>query len=55
MWGKDDGDHDSPTGRDETPNEKKEAIKKGEGPNKKMREKREGAMLLSFYYTCASK
>ena len=24
-------------------------------PNKKMREKREGAMLLSFYHTCASK
>ena len=26
-----------------------------EGPNKKMREKREGEMLLSFYHTCASK
>ena len=45
MWGKDDGDYDSPTSRDETPDEKKEAeeaqikkeaIKKGRnGPNKK--------------------
>ena len=36
--------------------ENKEAIKKErEGPNKKMREKREGTMLLSFYHTCASK
>ena len=26
-----------------------------ECPNKKMREKREGTMLLSFYHTCASK
>ena len=28
QWGKDDGDYDSPTSRDETPGEKKEAIKK---------------------------
>ena len=28
--GKDDGDYDSPTSRDETLDEKKEAIKKGE-------------------------
>ena len=41
QWGKDDGDYDSPTSRDETPNEKKEAIKKRKDPNKKneMREK----------------
>ena len=25
MWGKDDGDYDSPTSRDETPDEKREA------------------------------
>jgi hypothetical protein len=31
---------------------KKERPKK---PTKKMREKREGAMLLSFFHTCASK
>lgn len=35
--------------------EKKRPIKMREGPNKKMREKREGEMLLSFYHTCASK
>ena len=39
--GKDDGDYDSPTSRDETPDEKKRPRKKREGPNKKMREKRE--------------
>ena len=43
MWRKDDGDYDSPTSRDETPNEKKgkkEAIKKDEKAQiKKMREK----------------
>ena len=33
---------------------KKRGKKKRQGPNKKMREKREGAMLLSFYHTCAS-
>ena len=59
QWGKDDGDYDSPTSRDEAldeKKEKKEAIKK-EGPkkNKKWEKKREGAMLLSFYHTCASK
>ena len=31
-------------------------IKKGQRcPPKKMREKREGTMLLSFFHTCASK
>ena len=30
QWGKDDGDYDSPTSQDETPDEKKEAIKKEE-------------------------
>ena len=29
--------------------------KKREGPNKKREKNREGAMLLSFYHTCASK
>ena len=35
QWGKDDGDYDSPTSRDETPDEKinkKEAIKKEKSP-----------------------
>ena len=61
QWGKDDGDYDSPTSRDETPDDIKN--KKGEPPkkekkireNKKGEKKREGAMLLSFYHTCASK
>ena len=74
QWGKDDGDYDSPTSQDETPdfmknkrgqrspnkkkakeahqkNNKKEKKKKKE---KKWEKKREGAMLLSFYHTCAS-
>ena len=59
QWGKDDGDYDSPTSRDETPDEKKEKGQKKEGPktekkNKKWEKNREGAMLLSFYHTCAS-
>ena len=47
MWGKDDGDYDSPTSRDETPDEKKEAkeaqIKKEKTkkPTKQKWEKRE--------------
>ena len=57
--GKDDGDYDSPTSRDETPDEKinkKEAIKKEKGPNKKMREKeRRGNATILFFHTCASK
>ena len=67
QWGKDDGDYDSPTSRDETPDEnkkikeakeaqikkRKEAIKKEKAPKKE--KKREGTMLLSFYHTCASK
>ena len=61
QWGKDDGDYDSPTSRDETPdeknkkNKKKRKAKKREGPKKrkKWEKKREGAMLLSFYHTCA--
>ena len=61
QWGKDDGDYDSPTSRDETPDEKKEAkeaqIKKEakEAQTKKWEKKREGTMLLSFFHTCASK
>ena len=62
QWGKDDGDYDSPTSRDETSEftkikEANEAhTKKGQRspPNKKMREKEKGAMLRSFYHTCAS-
>ena len=54
QWGKDDGDYDSPTVRDET-SEKKEAKKWEKAQQKQMRENREGAMLLSFYHTCASK
>ena len=50
MWGKDDGDYDSPTSRDETPDEKekKEAKKSPTKKRKKWEKKREGAMLLSF-------
>ena len=56
QWVKDDGDYDSPTSRDETPDEKKEARKKGEKAQiKKWDKKREGTMLLSFYHTYASK
>ena len=56
QWGKDDGDYDSPTSRDETPDEKKEKGQKNEKAqkNKKWEKKREGAMLLSFFHTCAS-
>ena len=40
QWGKDEGDCDSPTSRDETPDEKKRKAKKREGPKKeKKREK----------------
>ena len=59
QWGKDDGDYDSPISRDETPDKKKrkEQIgQKGEKAQiKKWEKKREGAMLLSFYHTCASR
>ena len=71
MWGKDDGDYDSPTSRDEIPDftkkrgqkedqikkEAKEAHqnKKKKEKRKKWEKKREGTMLLSFFHTCASK
>ena len=71
MWGKNDGSYDSLTSWDEYPDftkikEAKEAqIKKekrghkkrekAQIKNKKREKKREGAMLLSFYHTCASK
>ena len=55
QWGKDDGDYDSPTSRDETLDEKKEAKKGEKAQIKKWEENREGTMLLSFYHTCASK
>ena len=63
QWGKDDEDYDSPTSRDETSDfikikEAKEVHKreaKEAHQIKKMREKREGTMLLSFFHTCASK
>ena len=69
QWGKDDGDYDSPTSRDETPDftkktkeaketqikkEAKEDHQKIIKKTKKWEKKREGAMLLSFYHTCAS-
>ena len=55
QWEKDDGDYDSPISRDETPDEKRERQKKEREKTKKWEKKREGAMLLSFYDTCASK
>ena len=61
QWGKDDGDYDSPTSRDETSDfikikEAKEAqIKKDAKEAHQKREKREGTLLLSFLHTCASK
>ena len=74
QWGKDDGDYDSLTSWDESPNfmknkrgqrspnkkrEAKEAHQnkkrdKKEKKQKKWEKKREGAMLLSLYHTCAS-
>ena len=58
QWGKDDGDNDSPTSRDETPDftKKIKEAKEAHQKNKKTKNerKREGAMLLSFYHTCAS-
>ena len=56
--GKDDGDYDPPISRDETPDEKqrkKEIGQKKEKAQKKKKKEKEGAMLLSFYHTCASK
>mgnify|MGYP005836638545 CR=1 FL=1 len=68
MWGKNDGSYDSLTSWDESPDfikkikeakeaqikkEAKEAHQKKE-KTKKWEKKREGAMLLSFYHTCAS-
>ena len=59
MRGKNDGDYDSPTSRDETPDLKKgkKEAKESHQKNKKTkkREKREGTTLLSFFHTCASK
>ena len=52
--GKDDGDYDSPTSRDETPDEKKEAIKKrGEKAQIKKREKeRRGNATILLPHLC---
>ena len=55
QWGKDDGGYDSPTSRDETPDEKKEKRpkEKKEGPNKKMREKeRRDNVTILFPHLC---
>ena len=60
--GKDDGDYDSPTSRDETLDiikkikEAKEAQikKRGQISPQKMREKERRGNVLSFYQTCAS-
>ena len=64
--GKDDEYYDSPTSRDETSDfikikEAKESPRKNKSEKKrkkikikKREKKREGAMLLSFYHTCAS-
>ena len=41
MWGKDDGDYDSPTSRDETPDEKNKKNKKRERPKKEKAQKNE--------------
>ena len=54
MWGKDDGDYDSPTSRDETPDEKREAkeaqIKKEakEAQTKKERKREKGQCYYPF-------
>ena len=61
MWGKHDGYYDSPTSRDETPDEKEKKKKekrpkgkiKREGPNKKMREKeRRDNVTILFPHLC---
>ena len=55
MWGKDDGDYDSPTSQDETPDEKKEKkkkerkAKKREGP-KNQKENERKREKGQFYY-----
>ena len=65
QWGKDDGDYDSPTSWDETPdNERRKKIKnkkkkeKGKIEIKKEKEKinkeRRGSVSI-LYHTCASK
>ena len=48
MWGKDDGDYDSPTSRDETPDEKKRAKTMREGPNKKWEKREKGQCYYPF-------
>ena len=62
MWGKDDGDYDSPTSQDETPDEKekkekrghkKEKAQKNKTKTKKMREKeRRGNATILLPHLC---
>ena len=48
QWGKDDGDYDSPTSRDETPDEKKEAKKNERMPTKKWEKREKGQCYYPF-------
>ena len=43
------GDYDSPISRGETPDEKKEAIKKRKGPNKKIKNERKREKGQCYY------
>ena len=57
QWGKDDGDYDSPTSRDETPDKKKGGHKKIEKAQKMKNERKieKGQCYYPFYHTCDSK
>ena len=48
MWGKDDGDYDSPTSRDETPDEKKRKAIKKRRPKKCERKREKGQCYYPF-------
>ena len=52
MWGKDDGDYDSHTSWDETPDEKKEAKKWEKAQIKKERKERRGNVTILLPHLC---
>ena len=62
QWGKDDGDYDSPTSRNETPDFIKKGAKEAqikkeakEAQTKKEREKERRDNVTILFHTCASK
>ena len=57
QWGKDEGDYDSPTSRDETPNEKnynnnKRVLKRREPKKKKKKKKKRGNVTILYPHLC---